>query len=151
MFTNNSIKCPACQGNVGWVLHWSWSEPVATSAPIQDEAVQVILGMNQKHILFPCPGIFQPLSLPPKFSPPTFLTSFPTHFISRIRESSLSLSSTKLQGDMRHKAWRRWRGESKRSVSSQMQKWEKKSKLPPFSRFFFFSMVFFLCVFFSFL
>jgi len=31
---------------------------VNQQAPVQDEAVQVILGMNQKHILFPCLGIF---------------------------------------------------------------------------------------------
>ncbi len=41
-----------------------------------------------------------------------------------------------------------WKGESKRSASSQMQKWEKKGKLPPFSAIFFFSMVFCFCVFF---
>ncbi len=35
-----------------------WSEPVDTSALAQDEAVQAILGMNQKHILFPYPWIF---------------------------------------------------------------------------------------------
>jgi len=61
-----------------------WSEPVATNAPIKDEAIQAILGMNQKHILFPCPRIFQPPSLPQKISLlPTSLTSFPTHSISR--------------------------------------------------------------------
>jgi hypothetical protein len=27
-----------------------WSKPVATNAPFDDEAVQVVLGMNQKHI-----------------------------------------------------------------------------------------------------
>jgi hypothetical protein len=47
-----------------------WSEPTATSAPVQDEIVQTILGMNQKHILFPCPWIFHPPPLP------TSLTSF---------------------------------------------------------------------------
>ncbi len=42
-----------------------------------------------------------------------------------------------------------WRGESKKSASSQMQKWEKKSKLPPSSAFYF-SLWFFLslCFFF---
>jgi hypothetical protein len=41
-----------------------WSEPAATNAPVEDEAIQAVLWMNQKHILYPCPGIFQPRSLP---------------------------------------------------------------------------------------
>jgi hypothetical protein len=48
---------------LAWLVK-GWSEPAATCAPVQDEAVQAILGMNQKHILFPCPVIFQPPSLP---------------------------------------------------------------------------------------
>jgi hypothetical protein len=55
-----------------------WSEPAATSAPVQDEAVQAILGMNQKHILFSCQGIFQPPFSAPKFSPPTY---FPPSYL----------------------------------------------------------------------
>jgi hypothetical protein len=61
----------------------SWSEPAATSAPVQDEAIQPVLGMNQKHILFPCPWIFQPTSLPqnlpllPTSPPPTNLPLLP--------------------------------------------------------------------------
>jgi len=51
-----------------------WSEPAATNAPVQDAAVQAVLGMNQKHILFPCPGIFHPLSLPQNFP---FLPTYP--------------------------------------------------------------------------
>jgi hypothetical protein len=35
-----------------------WNEPTAANAPIEDEAVEVVLGMNQKHILFPCTRIF---------------------------------------------------------------------------------------------
>jgi len=35
-----------------------WNETTATNAPVQDETVQAVLGMNQKHILLPCPGIF---------------------------------------------------------------------------------------------
>jgi hypothetical protein len=77
-----------------------WTEPAATSALVQDEAVQAVLGMNQKHILFPCLGIFQPPSLPQNFpllptSPPptglpspTSLTSFLAHSVSRAQESS---------------------------------------------------------------
>jgi hypothetical protein len=34
-----------------------WSEPTTTNAPVEDEAIKVILGMNQKHIL-PCPKFF---------------------------------------------------------------------------------------------
>jgi hypothetical protein len=48
-----------------------WSETTATNAPVQDEAVQAILGMNQKHILLPCPGILQPLLCPKIF--PSYL------------------------------------------------------------------------------
>jgi hypothetical protein len=46
-----------------------WSEPVATNAPVEDEVVQVVLGMNQKHILL-CPKflIFSTYSLPQSFS-----------------------------------------------------------------------------------
>jgi hypothetical protein len=33
-----------------------WSELVATNAQVQDEAIQAVLGMNQKHIL-PCPRL----------------------------------------------------------------------------------------------
>jgi hypothetical protein len=60
-----------------------WSEPAATSAPVQDEAVQAVLGMNQKHIL-PCPSspaqgfwFFQPLRCPKVF--PSYLPTS-THF-----------------------------------------------------------------------
>jgi len=71
-----------------------WSEPAATSAPVHDEAIQAVLGMNQKHILSLCPGIFQPLSLPQNFPllpiqtpppPPTYLLapSYLLHLISR--------------------------------------------------------------------
>ncbi len=33
-----------------------WSEPASTNAPVEDEAIQVVLGMNRKHIL-PCPKL----------------------------------------------------------------------------------------------
>jgi hypothetical protein len=56
-----------------------WSEPAATNARVEDEAVETVLGMNQKHIL-PCPKllIFSASSLPQKISllpylPPTNL------------------------------------------------------------------------------
>jgi hypothetical protein len=63
------------------VAKFGWSEPAATNAPDQDEAVQAVLGMNQKHILLPCPGIFLAPFSAPKFSPPASLTSFPVHSI----------------------------------------------------------------------
>jgi len=59
--------------------------------PVQDEVVQAVLGMNQKHILFPCPGIFQPLLCPkifPSYHPSTSFTSFAAHPICRTGESS---------------------------------------------------------------
>jgi hypothetical protein len=28
------------------LLHWGWSEPAATNAPVEDEAVQAVLRMN---------------------------------------------------------------------------------------------------------
>jgi hypothetical protein len=33
-----------------------WSQPATTNAPIEDETVEAVLGMNQKHIL-PCPKV----------------------------------------------------------------------------------------------
>jgi hypothetical protein len=54
---------------------------------VQDETVQALLGMNQKHILFPAHGFFSPF-LCPKIFPPTSLTSFSAHSISTTQESS---------------------------------------------------------------
>jgi len=141
--------------------------------------------MNQKHILFPCPGIFQLPSLPQNFpllptSPPSYLPppSYLRHLIShslhlQSSRELLSLSSTKLRQDvdtrleegaelnveLRRDVNTRleeggelniegmWKGESKRSASSQVQKQEKKGKLVPFFTFFFllygFSFLFF--------
>jgi len=54
--TQVSVKfCPNLSGK-----KLGRSELAATSTPVLDEAIQAILGMNQKHILFACPGIFQP-------------------------------------------------------------------------------------------
>jgi len=52
-------------------------------APVQDEAVQALLGMNRKHIL-PCPRFFFSLFSAPKFlpsylPPPSYLPTSP-HF-----------------------------------------------------------------------
>jgi len=75
-----------------WVDWQGWSEPAATNAPVKDEAVEVVLGMNQNHILpaqFFCFFAFilpQNISLlptyllpPPSYLPPTspFLPTSP--------------------------------------------------------------------------
>jgi hypothetical protein len=54
-----------------------WSEPAATNAPVQDEAVQALLRMNPNTssppspgifiFLFPCSEVFQPSYLPQSF------------------------------------------------------------------------------------
>jgi len=66
------------------------------------------------------------------------------------------LNSTKLQGDVDTRLEEggelnvegMWRGKNRRSASSQMQKREKKGKLPPFFTFFSFIWFFFSFVFF---
>jgi hypothetical protein len=142
-------------GGERWIpLKEGWSEPAATSAPVQDEAVQAVLGMNQKHIRFPCPGIFHPL-LCPIISPPTYLPhliSFHAHSISKPLESCRArvTHSFKETRDIRLEEGGElniegmWRREGKRSASSQMQKREEKGKLRPFSAFIFSLWFFFL-------
>ncbi len=61
----------------------SWSEPTTTNAPIEDEAIQTILRMDQKPIFFPYPRIFQPPSLPQNFPLLPTSPSFFVHSISR--------------------------------------------------------------------
>ncbi len=76
---------------------------------------------------FLCPKFF------PSYVPPSL------HFLLLHLQSSeelLNLNSTKLWGDMRHKAWGRWRGKGKKSASSQMWKQKKRGKLPCYSAFF---------------
>ncbi len=125
-----------------------WSEPTATSAPVQDEIVQTILGMNQKHILFPCPWIFHP--------PPSYLPHLISCYsISKTQENSWAwvaqsfekMWDTRLEEGGELNVEGMWGGESKRSASSQMQKLEKKSNLPPFLHFYSSLWFFFLCVF----
>jgi hypothetical protein len=58
------------------VVDLGWSEPAATIALVQDEAVEVVLGMNQKHILFPWPRDFSALFSASKFSLPTYFPPF---------------------------------------------------------------------------
>jgi hypothetical protein len=72
-----------------------WSELAATNALDQDEAVQAVLGMNQNTSSSPAQRFFSPLLCPKIFlsyllpaPPPTSLTSFPAHSISKAKESS---------------------------------------------------------------
>jgi hypothetical protein len=55
--------------------HLGWSEPATTNAPVEDEAIQPVLGMNQNHIRTAQIYIFSPAStLPQNISPlPTYL------------------------------------------------------------------------------
>jgi hypothetical protein len=102
-----------------------WSEPAATSVPVQDKAVQAVLWMNQKHNLFPCPGIFQPPSLPQNFpllppSPHFLFTPSPKlgELPSLVAQSFKEMWDTRLEegGELNIEgAWR----EGKRSAASQ--------------------------------
>ncbi len=113
-------------------------------------------GDEPKTYPFPLPMDFSaPCSLP-KFSPPTSLTSFPTHAISRAQESSRAwigqsfkeMWATRLEEGGELNVEGTWKGESKNSASCQMRKWEKKGKLLPFSIFLFLYGFFPLCFFF---
>ncbi len=148
-----------CGGQFALAFHEDWSEPAATNALVQDEAVLLVLGMNQKHILFSAQGFFSPLLCPKIFV--SYLLPRPSylpHLISRsFHLQSLgefpSLSSTELRGDVNTRLEKggelnvegMWRGENKKNASSQMQ------KLPPFFACFSFSTIFFSLCFFSFL
>ncbi len=97
--------------------------------------------MNKKHILFPCPGIFQPSFLPQNFrllptSPPSYLLhliSCSLHLQSSVELPSLSRTDlqrdidTRLEEGEEPNVERMCRGENKRSTSSQMQKRKKKA------------------------
>jgi hypothetical protein len=46
-----------------------WSELAATNAPVENEAIQTVFGMNQKHLLpYPKFLVFSAFSLPQSFS-----------------------------------------------------------------------------------
>ncbi len=64
-----------CTGGCWFTL--GWSEPMPTNAPIEDEAVEVILGMNQNtSSLTQSFWFFQPLLCPknfPSYLPPSHL------------------------------------------------------------------------------
>jgi hypothetical protein len=87
------------------VIHFGWSEPATTSAPVQEEAVQAILGMNKKTHPYPMPRDFSALFSAPKFSPPNYLPHLISHSLHLQSSKEFArLSSTKLRGDVRHKA-----------------------------------------------
>jgi hypothetical protein len=52
-----------------------WSETTATNAPVQDEAVQAVLGWTKNTSSCLAQGFFSPFSAP-KFSPPTYSPPF---------------------------------------------------------------------------
>jgi len=73
----NVIVVPLLQP-VGYLWGEGWSEPAATNAPVQDEAVQAILGMNPNTSSPPSLHIFYfPLPLPRVFSALLSAQSFP--------------------------------------------------------------------------
>jgi hypothetical protein len=64
---------------------FGWSELETTNAPIEDEAVEALLGMNQNHILpaqiytfFPTSTLPQNIFLLPTYLPPTTSYLLPT-------------------------------------------------------------------------
>ncbi len=71
-----------------------------------------------------CPKIFPSyLSLPPPLlptSPPTSLTSFPTHSISKARKSSWAWEHKPLRR-CKHKVWGRWKAQRWRNVEWRKQ------------------------------
>ncbi len=114
---------------------WGLGAGVNQQPPGQADAVQAVLGMNQKHILFPCPGIFQPPSLPQNFPllltsspPPPYLPppSYLLHLISHSLHSESSRAwvaqnfketwDTRLEKDGELNVEGMWRGESKKSA-----------------------------------
>ncbi len=119
-----------------------WSEPASTNAPVENEAVQVILGMKQKHIL-PCPRflVFAASSLPQSFSllltsllltspllPPSYLLlpSYLSHFI--LHHSIIKArESLKWEGRTRSLKQEGRSGNQKWEGRSGSQKWEGKS------------------------
>jgi hypothetical protein len=70
---------------VQWLwLEWTSSHQCTSSGRGRSSR----FGMNQKHILFFCPGIFSPFLCLKIFPPLTSLISFPIHCIAIAQESS---------------------------------------------------------------
>jgi len=72
----NGIIHNWCNGGC-WFAQ-GWNEPAPTNAPIEDEVIEAIMGMNQKHILlcleflvFLTFSLHQKISLLPTSFPPT--------------------------------------------------------------------------------
>jgi hypothetical protein len=144
--------------------HWAnqgRSEPAATNAPVQDEAVQAILGMNQKHILFPCPGIFQPPYLPKNFPLlPTFTPLLPTSYLFHLIYHSLhlqssgelpTLSSTELRKDVDTRLEEGGEEKARGALHPKCKSERRKVSSLLSLHFFFFYAFFFICFFFFFL
>jgi len=85
------------------VVEINWSEPTATNALVENEVVQAVLGMNQKHILpyprflvFPrflvCSRFSTPKFFPSTYLPPTYLPP-PTSFLPTSPHFALTPSS----------------------------------------------------------
>ncbi len=116
-----------------------WCEPAVTNAPVEDEAIQAVLGMNQKPILFPYPRISQPPSLPQNFlllptSPPSYLPHLISHslhlksLVELLSLKHIELRDTRLEEGGEFNVEGTWRGEGKKSTLSQMQKQENKGR-----------------------
>ncbi len=123
-------------------LFWGWTKN--TSSSLAQGFFSPLL----------CPKIFPSyLLLPPLLPPSPHFPLTPSPKFSRtwVAQSFEKTWDIRLEEGGELNVERMWRGESKRSASSQMQKRKKKGKLFPFTAFFFFSMVFSLCFFFFFL
>jgi hypothetical protein len=99
-----------------WGLEWTSSHQCTSSG----WGCSSRFGDEPKHILFHCPGIFQPPSLPQNF--PSYLL----HLISRsLHHQSLgglsSLSSTDFWENARHKVWGRWRAQCWRNMERRQE------------------------------
>ncbi len=115
--------------------------------PIQDKVVQAVLGMYQKHILFLCPGIFQPASLPQNFPPLNFPFLPPSPPSSPTTSSLLPPSPHFLLTPSPEFG----RKQEERFIPNAEARKTREEREAPFFLFIFFSLwFFFLCVFLSF-
>jgi hypothetical protein len=90
--TNDHLQEKKTIGSCNLVTETSDRTRVNQQPPAQDEAIQAILGMNQKTHPLPLPWDFSAPFFAPKFSPSTYLPplSYLPHFISH----SLHLQSS---------------------------------------------------------
>ncbi len=88
---------------------------------------------------FLCPKIFPSYLPPPSYLPHLIAHSFHLETLVKLPSlSSTKLCDARLEEGGKLNVEGTWRGEGKKSVSSQMQKQKKKGKLPPFFASFFF-------------